>query len=123
MILGREISTAKEWPSVRSKESRERPASLSAHRLYGRLVTAIHIGTLVAIDFDRNVVVVNEFRDPRIFVGLAIHHMAPMAPHRTYIKQHRLVLALRFVECIGAPLVPVHRLMHRGAQIRRRGTL
>src|SRR6185437_551394 len=112
MVLGRKVGTAEERTAIRSKKCRERPAALPAHGLYGCLITAVHIRTLVAIHLHGDEVIVDQLGDRKILVRLAVHHMAPVAPHRADVEQHRLVRALRFFEGISAPFVPLHRLMH-----------
>ena len=57
----------------------------------------------------------------RIFVALAVDHVAPMAPDRADIEKDRLVLGLGAGKGLRAPLVPIHRLVHGGAQIGTRG--
>src|SRR5256885_1350162 len=121
MVIRRKVSSTKEGTAIGSEERSERPSTLSTDRLNRCLITTVHIRTLVAIHLYRDVVIVDELRNLRILVRLAVHHMAPMAPDSPNIEQHRLVLALRFVEGISAPLVPLHRLMHRGTQVRGRG--
>src|SRR5690348_8513325 len=96
MVLWREVSSAEKWPAVGSEKCGQRPAALSADCLNGCLVSAVHVGTLVAIDLYSDEVVIDELGDRGILVRLAIHHMAPVAPHRTDVEQHKLVLALRF---------------------------
>src|SRR5579863_5543554 len=48
--------------------------------------------------------------------------MAPVAPSRANVEQDGLVLCLRAGKCFRAPFVPIHLLMHGGAQIRTRGS-
>jgi hypothetical protein len=57
----------------------------------------------------------------RIFVALAVDHVAPVAPDRANIEKDGLVFGLRAGKRFRAPLVPIHRLVHRGTQIRARG--
>ena len=120
MIFRGKVGSAKEWTPIGSEECGERPSTLSADGLNGSLIPTIHIGALVAIHLDRNIILINELRDLRILVGFAIHYVAPVTPDGTNIEQHRLVLALGLLEGIGAPLMPFDRLMHGRTQIRRR---
>ena len=61
--------------------------------------------------------------DLGIFVTLAIDDVAPVAPDRADIEQHRLAFGARFVEGFLAPFVPVDGLVSGGAQIRAGGIL
>ena len=56
-----------------------------------------------------------------VFVGFAVHDVAPVAPDRAHVKEDRLAGFLGEGKRGCAPLLPVHRLMHGGAQIRGGG--
>ena len=117
MIFRRKISSAIKRLAVRSKKSSKRPSALSADRAHSDLITAVDIRPFIAIDFHRNETLINNLRNFRIFVRLAIHHMTPVTPHCANIEQHGFVLALRLGESLFAPLMPLDRLMHGGAKI------
>src|SRR5207302_10361318 len=74
-------------------------------------------GTLVAVYLHRNEVFIHNGRNFRIVVRLAVHHMAPVTPHRANVEQHRLVLALRGSEGFISPLMPLDGLVHSGSQV------
>ena len=119
-IVRRKVGATEERTSIRGKKCGEWPSTLPADSLNGRLIAAVNIRALVAVYFNGNVIFINELRDLGILVRFAIHYMAPMAPDRPNIEQHRLVLALGLLEGIGAPLMPFDRLMHGRTQIRGR---
>src|SRR5258708_31876434 len=60
MIVWRKIRTAVEGLAFRSKKRGKRPATLSADGLHRRLVTAVHVRTLVAVDFDGDEILVDD---------------------------------------------------------------
>ncbi len=74
---------------------------------------------LIAIHLHGHKMLINERGDFRIFVGLAVHDVAPVAPYRANIEQDGLVLSMRARERRLAPRLPIDRLMPRRAQIRR----
>src|SRR6185437_4601016 len=80
------ICSTKEWLALWSQNDGQWPAALTAHRLHSRLISRVHIEALIAIDLDCNKVIVNDLGNLRVFVGFAIHHVAPMAPHRADIQ-------------------------------------
>jgi hypothetical protein len=121
MILRREVGAAVERLAIGGEESSERPSALSADGLHGGLVSAIDIGTLVAVDFHGDEMLIDDRGNFGIVVGLAIHHMTPVAPNRADVEQHWLVLAPSSGEGLRAPLVPVNGLMHGRAQVGGRG--
>ena len=118
-VLGK-ICPAKEWLAFRSQNDGQWPTALSAHRLHCRLISRIHVEPLIAIDLDRDKVSIDDFGNLGIFVGFAIHHVTPMAPHRADIQQDWLVRTSRPRKCGVAPLLPIHWLMHGRTQVRRR---
>src|SRR6266436_7533348 len=111
MVLRRKIRAAGKRLAFRSKKRGQRPATLSADGLHRRLVTAVHVRALIAVDFDGDEMLVDDGGRLRRFVRLAVHHMAPMAPHRANIEQNGLVLPCREIKCFLSPLMPPYRLV------------
>jgi len=116
-VLRRKIAPAVVGAPIGSEESREWPSPLPADRRNRRLVARVHVGALVAVHLHGHKLPVDERRDLFIFIRLAVHHMAPVAPHRPDVEQHRLVFSLGAGKGLLAPGVPVHWLMLRRAQV------
>ena len=114
----RQIGAPVENVSVRSQEDGERPAAAAGELCDRALVARIDVRAHVAIDLDRNEQLVDERSDPRIFVRLAVHLMAPVAPDRPDVEVDRPVELLRQGEHVVAPLLPMHGLLRRRPQIR-----
>src|SRR6185312_16359042 len=121
IILRRKICSRIKRLAFRSKKRRKRPAALSADGLHRRLVAAVHVRALVAINLDGDEMLVHDRRNLRALIGLAVHHMAPVAPYRADVEQDGLVLALRSLKRFRPPLMPVDGLVHGRTQIRRSG--
>ena len=119
-IVGWKVCTAIKRLSIRRKKRCQGPSALPAHRLHRGLVPAIDIGTLVAIHFDGDKMLIDDGRKLGIVIRLAVHHVTPVAPHCADVEQHRLVLAMRRGESLRSPLMPPDRLMHGGPKISRR---
>src|SRR6266403_4274093 len=117
LVFGREIGAAEKRFAVGEKESSERPAALFGNRADGGLVAGIHIGTLVAVDFDGHEIVADDFRDFGILVAFAVDDVAPVAPHGTDIEEDGFVFRLGASKSGIAPFVPVNRLVRSGAQV------
>src|SRR5262249_51703094 len=83
----------------------------------GRLVARIDVGPLVAVHLYGYEMLVDDFRDHRIFVALAVNDVAPVTPHRADIQQDRLVMGFGPRKGVVAPFVPINGLMRRGTQI------
>ncbi len=114
---GREVGPAKKGFPVRSQKRRQRPTALAAERGDGQLITGIHVRTLIAIHLDGDEIAVDHRGDARIFIALAVHHVAPMAPHRADVQQDGAVLFAGAGKGRLAPAVPFHGLMRGSTQI------
>ena len=120
-LFGREICAAEVWLAVGSEDGGERPASLAGHRLHGGLVAAVDVGALVAVDLDGDEVFIDDLGERGVLVRLAVHHMAPVAPDGADVEQDGLVLGDGLGKGFLAPLMPLHRLVHRRTQVGGRG--
>ncbi len=118
-VVARKICSPKIRSPIRSQKRRQRPTALPADRRHRRLIPAVHIRPLIAIHFNRDEMLIHNLRQRRVLVALAIHHMAPVTPHRANIQQNWFVLARRARKRLCAPLMPVDRLMHSRTKIRR----
>src|SRR5207249_10564709 len=90
--LGREIGTAKERFAVGKKEACERPAALSGNGTDGGRVARINVGALVAVDSHGDEMLVDDFRELGVLVGIAGDDGAPVAPRGTDIEAAGLVV-------------------------------
>ena len=115
----RHVSRDQNRRAAGSDEAGQRPSARpeSIRRL---LVVAVDIGTLVAIDLDRDEPAVDERRDLPVRIRGLVHHVAPMTPHRSDIEQDRAFQAPRQFQAPGAPSLPSHRRRRRLAQVETR---
>ena len=104
--------------TIGGQKDGQRPAASTGDGRDCELITTVHIGPLVAIDLDRDELLVDDLRGVCALVGFAVHDVTPVTPHRADVEQDGLVLALRFGEGYLAPLVPLDGLMHCRAQVR-----
>src|SRR5579863_9697615 len=91
LIVGRKIRATEKWSAIGQKKSCQRPAALSRKRADRRLVARIDVGPLVAIDFHRHKILIDDACDFSVLVALAVNHVTPVAPNRADIEQDRLV--------------------------------
>ena len=110
-LLGREVGAAKERHSVGVAEDRHRPAAAPAHRLHRLHVEGVDVGALLAVDLDVDEVLVHVGGRPGVLEGLALHHVAPVAGGVADGEQDRTVLIARTGQRLGAPRVPVDRVV------------
>ena len=78
-VLRREVGPGEEGLPVRQEEGRERPAAASRRELDGGHVDVVDVGSLLAVDLDRDEVLVQEVRDGRVLERLLLHHVTPVA--------------------------------------------
>ena len=112
------IGSPKKRFAIGSKHRGQRPSVLPADSRDRGLVARIHIRTLVAVDLDRDKVLVNHFGKLWILITLPIHHMAPVAPYCADIEQDGLVFSGGTGKGFCSPFVPLDRLVHGGPQVR-----
>src|SRR2546422_6290716 len=117
VVVRREIRSAEEDFAVRRQKRRQRPAALATQRLNGSLVASIDVRPLIPIDLDADEVAIENLGDARVLVRLAVHDVAPVAPHRADVEQDRLVLGLRSGEGRLSPREPVHGLVRGGFEV------
>src|SRR5690606_22927522 len=109
-VLRREVRPAVVHLAVGREERRQRPATLTGQRLHRALVTRVPIRPLVPVHLHRYEQLVDQPRRLLVLVTLAVHHVAPVAPHRADVEQDGALLAPRALERLLAPRQPIHRL-------------
>ena len=118
--VGREVGAAEEGLEVGGQEHRHRPAAVPGHRLDGGHVDLVEVGPLLAVDLDVDEVLVHQRGDRRVLEALALHDVAPVAGRVADREEDRLVLGLRPRERLGAPGIPVDRVVGVLEQVRAR---
>src|SRR5437016_8188539 len=94
LVARREIGAAIKRFALRCEKGGKRPSTLAADSLHCRLIAAVHVRALVTVDLDGDKMLVDQGGNLRVFVGFAVHHVAPMAPYGPAIEQNRLVFPL-----------------------------
>ncbi len=117
-LVGREVGAAVEGHAVGVEEDGHRPAALAAHRLHRLHVDRVDVGALLAVDLDVDEVLVHVGGGLRVLEGLALHHVAPVAGRVADREQDRAVLLARPLQRLGAPGVPVDRVVAVLQQVR-----
>ena len=82
------------------------PAALSGEGLHGALVARVHVGPLVAVHLHAHEVRVEVRGQRRVLVRLAVHHVAPVAPHRADVEEDGPVRRARRREGLLRPFLP-----------------
>src|SRR5205814_10733328 len=117
VLLRGEIRAAEEDFALGRKERREGPTSLTGQCLYGALIARVHVGPLVAVHLDAHEIAIQGLGDARVLVRLAVHHVAPMAPHGADVEETGLILGAGARERRIAPRVPGHRRVRGGPEV------
>ena len=100
------------------REHRERPAQVRRERARGGEVAGVDLGMLLAVDLDRDQVLVEVRRDLGVAEALARHDVAPVAGRVADRDHHRHVAPLGLGERLLAPRPPVDRVAGVAAQVR-----
>ena len=106
--LGWEVGPAVEGVAFRCEEHRQRPPPLARHRLDRAHVHLVHVRPLLPIDLHVHEGLVHERRHRRVFEGLPLHHVAPVAGRIPDGEQDGSFRGRRPVLGLGPPGVPVH---------------
>src|SRR6059036_1648869 len=117
VLLRGEVGAAEENFALGRETRREGPAALTGERLHGALVARIHVGPLVAVHLDAHEVAIEGLGDACVLIRLAVHDVAPVAPHGADVQEDRLILGARPRERRLAPGMPVHRLVGGGFEV------
>ena len=116
-VIGRKICAAEKRFAIGREERGERPAALPGNGADGGLIARVNVGALVAIDFHRNVKLIDHRGNFGIFVALAIDYVAPVAPDCADVEKDWFAGGARGFEGLLAPFVPVDGLVRGGAEI------
>ena len=88
-----------------------RPAAATRQRLHRSHVDVIDVGALLAVNLDRNEMLVHDGRGLFILKALALHHVAPVAGGIADAEEDGLVLGARRFERLRPPRIPVNRVV------------
>src|SRR5438105_4522486 len=105
----REVGAAEERPLVVVRQEHgERPAAAAlGEHLLRHLVDAVDVGTLLAVDFDVDEVLVEKARGGLVFEALFPQSVAPMTRVVSYTQVNRLFFGACPLERFAAPRVPL----------------
>ena len=112
VVFWRKIRSTVKRLAFGGEKGRQRPAALPANGGDRCLIAAVYIGALIAINFYCDEVLIDDLRNLGVLVRFPVHYVAPVAPHRADIEQHRLVLLLGRGQRRLSPLMPADRLVH-----------
>ena len=107
----RVVRTPEERDAIWCQEDGHRPATASRHRLNRLHVDLVNVGPLFAIHLDVHEELVHQRRDRRIFEGLALHHVTPVAGGIAHREEDRPLLCLRARQRLGSPGIPFDRVL------------
>ncbi len=114
-----EVRAAVEGLAVGRDEHGHRPASPAGHRLHGIHVHGVDVGPLLTIDLHVDEQLVHPGRHLDVLEALVRHHVAPVARRVADRQQDRHVALSGGGERIGAPRIPVDRVVAVLTEIRR----
>ena len=86
-----------------------------------RLINAVKVGALFAVDFNADEIGVHHCGGGFILKGFVRHHMAPMAGGVADRKQNRLIFRMREGNGGFIPFPPMHGIVGVLQQVRTEG--
>jgi len=96
----------------------EQPAARAVHRHAGRHIHCVHVGALLPVHLDGEERGVNGPGYSFVLKGFMGHDVAPVAGGVADTEKDRAVGALRLLENLLAPGIPVHRVFRVLEEIR-----
>ena len=114
-----EIGAQEERHPVGIGKRRQRPATVTAHGLQRVHVLLVDGGEFLAIDLDRNEVLVDLRCDCRVTEGLPCHDVTPVTGGVADRHHDRHIAPFGLCKSLRAPRIPVDRLVGVGTQVRR----
>ncbi len=119
-VAGGIVGAPVEGLAVGGEPQGHRPTAAARERLHGGHVDRVDIGSLLAVDLDGDVVLVQVAGDVLVLEGLLLHDVTPVARGVADREQHRPAEAPRGVERLVAPGIPAHRVVGVLPEIRAR---
>ena len=107
----RVVGAGVERAPLGGEEHRHRPAAVPGHGLDRVHVDAVQVGPLLAVDLDADEALVHLGGRLGVLERLMGHHVAPVAGRVADREQDRLVLGPGPLQGLGAPRVPVDRVV------------
>ena len=114
-----EIGAQEERHPVGIGKCRQGPATVTAHGLQRVHVLLVDGGEFLAIDLDRNEVLVDLRCDCRVTEGLPCHDVTPVTGGVADRHHDRHIAPFGLCKSLRAPRIPVDRLVGVGTQVRR----
>ena len=118
VVFRRKVGASIEGQTLRSEEHGHRPAAAPGKRLHCRHIDAIQVGPLFPVHFDVDKVFVHNLGGVGVLKGLPFHHVAPVTGRISYAEEDRFVLGMGAFQRLGAPGIPIHRVIGMLEQIR-----
>ena len=109
--LGWEVRATVERHPFRGEKDGHGPSPRPRHGLYRLHVDLVDVGAFLAVDLDVHEPLVHEGRDPWVLERLAFHDVAPVARRVADRQEDRHLAVARRNECLGAPWIPIDRVV------------
>ena len=106
----REIGTGKEGPPVVVHKDGEGPTPGAGRCLADRHINLVDIGSLLAVHFYGNEVLVEQLGHLVVLEGLVLHYVTPVAGRVSDGKEYGLIFLAGFPKSLLPPGIPIHRV-------------
>src|SRR6266704_839166 len=105
MVLG-DLGALPKPPGAGSKS-----AARLRHCLHGLHIDIVNVRAFLAVNLDRDEMLVHQVGDLLVLKGLALHHVAPVAGGVADAEQDGFVFTLRLFQRLLAPRVRIYRVV------------
>ena len=120
-FVGRKIGAPEKRFELGGQPDVQRPAARAGAGLHVGHVNAVHVGALLAVEFDRHEILVQLGGDGGVFKTLVRHDVAPVAGGVADGEQDGFVLGAGAGKGGLAPLQPIHGIIGMLAKVGRLG--
>ena len=117
-VIRRKIGSTKEWLQVGRQKNIHGPAAAPGGCLDEAHVLVVNVGSLFAVHLNGDEPAIDQLGNCGIGIGLAFHHVAPMAGVIADREKDRFVLSFGLGERLFAPRIPVDWVVRVQQEVR-----
>src|SRR6266852_5663371 len=118
LVIRRKIGSTKEWLQGGRQKNIHGPAAAPGGCFDEAHVLVVNVGSLFAVHLNGDEPAIDQLGNCGIGIGLALHHVAPMAGVIADREKDRFVLAFGLGESLFAPRIPVDRIVRMQEKVR-----
>ncbi len=118
LVIRRKIGSTKEWLQGGRQKNIHGPAAAPGGCFDEAHVLVVNVGSLFAVHLNGDEPAIDQLGNCGIGIGLALHHVAPMAGVIADREKDRFVLSFGLGERLFSPGIPVDRVVRMQEEVR-----